>query len=116
MEPQSDNSSQTAVWNSSSRLPRGISRYASYLPFPRPARNRSASSRNRSHGATTSRFAVGTTCRQAWKAASTLVCSSGVSDGKSDESATYIATCPPVASISVETSLAMRADVAGRMS
>ena len=104
------------MWNSSSRLPRGISRYASYLPFARPARSRSASSRNRSHGATTSRFAVGTTWRQVWKAASTLAWSYGVSDGKSEESATYIATCPPVASISVEMSLAMLAEVAGRMS
>ena len=51
-------------------------------PSPRPARSRSASSRNRSHGATTSRFAVGTTCRQAWNAASTLVCSSGCRTGR----------------------------------
>ena len=58
----------------------------------------------------------GTTCRQVWKAASTLPWSCGASEGKSEESATYIATCPPVASISVEMSLAIRAEVAGRMS
>ena len=106
-----------AVWNSSSRLPRGISRYASYLPFASPARSRLASSRNRSHGATTRRFAVGTTWRQVWNAASTLCCSSCTkSDGKSDESATSIATWPPVASISEVTSVATLMDVAGRMS
>ena len=40
VEPQSDRSSQTAVWNSSSRCPRGSSRNASYamrLIMPVPA-------------------------------------------------------------------------------
>ena len=59
VEPQSESSSQTAVWNSSSRTPRGISRNASYLPLARPGRMRSASSMKRSQWATTSRRAVG---------------------------------------------------------
>ena len=68
VEPQSESSSQTAVWNSSSRTPRGISRKASYLPLARPGRSRSASARKRSQCATTSRRAVGTTCRHRWNA------------------------------------------------
>ena len=45
VDPQSDKSSVTAPWNSSSRTPRGMSRKASYLPFAMPGRSAGASAR-----------------------------------------------------------------------
>ena len=67
-EPQSESISTIAPWNSSSRAPRGISRYASYLPLARPARSCSASARNVSQCAAITRLAVGTSPRHSTNA------------------------------------------------
>ena len=71
VEPQSESSSHTAVWNSSSRTPRGMSRKASYLPLASPPRSAGASARKCDQCAATSRRAVGTTVRQRANASST---------------------------------------------
>ena len=63
VDPQSESSSVIAVWNSSSRAPRGISRNASYLPVVMPGRSAAASARKRDQWAMTTRRAVGTTER-----------------------------------------------------
>ena len=64
VDPQSESISQIAVWNSSSRTPRGISRNASYLPLASPPRSAGASARKCDQCAATRRRAVGTTVRQ----------------------------------------------------
>ena len=61
--PQSLRRSTIAEWNSSSRIPRGSSRNASYFPVAMPGRSPAASVRKRSQWATTTRRAVGTTLR-----------------------------------------------------
>ena len=52
-----------ALWNSSSRTPRGMRRKASYLPVAMPARRPAASVRKRSQWAVITRRAVGTFSR-----------------------------------------------------
>ena len=69
VDVQSESRSVIAWWNSSSRLPRGISRYASYLPLAMPIRRPGPSSRKWSQCAAITRRAVGTTTRQRWIAA-----------------------------------------------
>ena len=88
VDPQSESISHTAVWNSSSRTPRGISRKASYLPLASPVRRFGASVRKTDQWAAMRRRAVGTTDRHRPKAARTFA------SGRRD-SATNIATWPP---------------------
>ena len=93
VEPQSESRSVIALWNSSSRTPRGISRNASYLPLAMPARNPGASARNRSQWAAINRRAVGTFSRSLWKQCRTSA--SGSTDSLANS-----ATVPPSATMS----------------
>ena len=87
VDPQSESSSHTAVWNSSSRTPRGKSSDASYLPAASPGRRAEESSRKCDQWTVTRRRAVGTTVRQRANASTT-------SPSGSRDSLTNIATCP----------------------
>ena len=104
VEPQSESRSVIALWNSSSRTPRGISRKASYLPLAIAARRLGASWRNRSQCAVMTRRAVGTFSRSFWKQCST-------SASGSTDSLANIATVPPPATMScvVRTAFVARA-------
>jgi hypothetical protein len=95
VDPQSESSSHTAVWNSSSRTPRGMSSDASYLPAASPGRRAEESSRKCDQWTVTRRRAVGTTVRQRANASTTTVGQPRLAG---------IATCPPVPTIERATS------------
>ena len=92
--PQSLSSSPIATWNSSSRTPRGSSRWASNLPAASACLRSVLSAMNVSHGDTTTRRAVGTAVR--------IMCiaSYQVASGRF-VSITNSATVPPTASRSL---------------